>query len=80
MPLGSYPRDWNLGLLRGQNLFFPNMVMWDIKLKGMVSRTGYMLTVHPTVKLVTLRWIQLSIIIKFPREYGGASNGTSSAT
>ena len=39
MPPGSYSRGWDLGLLGGH--FFPNMVVWHIKLKGMVSRTGY---------------------------------------
>ena len=38
--------------------FFPNTVVWHIKLKGMVSRTGNKLNVHPMVKLVTLRYSQ----------------------
>ena len=37
MSPGSYSRGWDLGLL-GVNLFFPNMVVWHIKLKGIVSR------------------------------------------
>ena len=57
MSPGSYSRGWDLGLL-GVNFFFPNMVVWHIKLKGMVSRTGYKLNVHPMVKLVTLRYSQ----------------------
>ena len=56
---GSYSSGWDLGLLGGQNFyFFPNMVVWHIKLKGMVSRTGHKLNVHPVVKLVTLRYSQ----------------------
>ena len=49
---GSYSRRWDLGLLVGQ-FFFPNMVVWHIKLKGVVSRMGSKLNVHPMVKLVT---------------------------
>ena len=44
MSPGSYSRGWDLGLLGGK-FFFPNMVMWHIKLKGMVSRTGNKLNV-----------------------------------
>ena len=54
---GSYSRGLDLGLLRVQ-FFFQNMIMWHIKLRGMVSRTGYKLNVHPMVKLVTLRYSQ----------------------
>ena len=54
---GSYSRGWDLGLLVGQ-FFFPNMVVWHIKLKGMVSRTGNKLNVHPMVKLMTLTYSQ----------------------
>ena len=53
---GSYSRGWDLGLLVGH--FFPYMVVWHIKLKGMVSRTVNKLNVHPMVKLVTLRYSQ----------------------
>ena len=42
----------------GSNLFIPNMVMWHIKLKGMVSRTGYKYNFYPRVKLVALGWGQ----------------------
>ena len=56
MSPGEYSRGWDFGLLVGQ--FFPNMVVWHIKLKGMVSRTGKKLNVHPMVKLVTLRYSQ----------------------
>ena len=52
MSFGSYSRGWDLGSLVGQ-IFFPNIVMWHIKLKGVVSRTGNKLNVHPMVKLVT---------------------------
>ena len=57
MSSGSYPRGWDLVLLWG-HIFFPNMVVWLIKLKEMVSRTGYKLNVDPMVKLVTLRYSQ----------------------
>ena len=53
---GSYYRGWDLGLLGGH--FFPNIVLWHIELKGMVSRTGNKLNVHPMVKLVILRYSQ----------------------
>ena len=33
-------------MLGGQNFFFPNMVMWHIKLKGALSRTGYNVLVY----------------------------------
>ena len=42
-----------LGVACG-SIFFPNMVVWHIKLKGMVSN----LNVHPMVELVTLRYSQ----------------------
>ena len=45
-------QGWDLGL-RGVN-FFLNMVVWHIKLKGMMSRTGYKLNFHRMVKLVIL--------------------------
>ena len=35
------PQVWYLGDARGLNLNFLNMVMWHIKLKGMISRPGY---------------------------------------
>ena len=57
MSPGSYSRGWDFGLLGGQ-IFFPNMVVWHIKLKGMVSRIGHKLSVHPMVKFVTLRYSQ----------------------
>ena len=50
--LGHTPGGGTWGCLG--SIFFPNMVVWHIKLKGMVSRTGYKLNVHPMVKLVTL--------------------------
>ena len=53
MSPGSYSRG-GTGLL-GVNFFFPNMVVWHIKLKGIMSRTGYKLNFHRTVKLVILR-------------------------
>ena len=65
----SYPRDGTWGCF-GSNSFFPNMVVWHIKLKGMMSRTGYKLTFHCMVKLVILGVVNRSIIIKFLRERG----------
>ena len=35
------PKGWDLGVLGVKSLFFPNLVMWHIKLKGMMSRTGH---------------------------------------
>ena len=46
-----------LGVAWGQ-FFFANMVVWHIKLKGMMSRTGYKLNFHRTVKLVIARYSQ----------------------
>ena len=43
-------------LLNSLSTIFPNMVTWHIKLKGMVSRTGYKLSFHPRFELVTLGW------------------------
>ena len=37
---------------------FLNMVMWHIKLKGMISRPGYTEKNYPRIKLVTLGWGQ----------------------
>ena len=57
--LGHTPGDGTWGCFGVKFfIFFPNMVMWLIKLKGMVSRTEYKLNVHPMVKLVTLRYSQ----------------------
>ena len=56
-----FPDHTHLLLLLGGQIFlflFPNMVVWHIKLKGMVSRMGYKLSVHPMIKLVTLRYSQ----------------------
>ena len=41
------------GMLGGQNLNFLNMVMWHIKLKGMISRPGYNENFFRRIKLVT---------------------------
>ena len=60
MSPGSYSREGTWGCL-GSNFFiffFSNMAVWHIKLKGMVSRTGYKLNFHRMVKLVTLRYSQ----------------------
>ena len=43
-----------LGVLGGQKFSFLNMVMWHIKLKGMISRPGYPENFYPMIKLVTL--------------------------
>ena len=52
MLFGSCPRDgaWGVGVKR---LFFPNMVMWHIKLEGMIRRTEYKWYFHRMVKLMT---------------------------
>ena len=56
MSPGSYSRGETLGCLG--SFFFPNMVAWHIKLKGMMSRKGYKLNLHCMVKLVILRYSQ----------------------
>ena len=35
------PQRLNIGVLGGQKISFPNMVTWQIKLKGVISRPGY---------------------------------------
>ena len=35
------PQGWDLGVQGGQKLNLLNMVVWHIKLKGMISRPGY---------------------------------------
>ena len=47
-----------LGSAWGQKFSFLNMVMWHIKLKGMISRPGYTKKFYPRIKLVTLGWGQ----------------------
>ena len=42
----------------GQKFNFLNMFMWHIKLKGMDSSPGYTEKINPTIKLVTLGWVQ----------------------
>ena len=56
MSPGSYSRGGTWGCLG--SIFFPNMVVWHIKLKGMMRRTGYKLNFHPMVKLVIARYSQ----------------------
>ena len=56
MSPGSYSRGGTWGCLG--SIFFPNMVLWHIKLKGMMSRTGYKLNFHRMVKLVIVRYSQ----------------------
>ena len=53
---GSYSRGGTWGCLG--SIFFPNMVVWHITLKGMMSRTGYKLNFHRMVKLVIARYSQ----------------------
>ena len=57
--LGRTP-GYGLGVAWGQifKFVFPSMVVWHIKLKGMMSRTGYKLNFHRMVKLVILRYSQ----------------------
>ena len=50
------PQGWDLGVLGGQKFNFLNMVMWHIKLKGMISGPGYTEKIYPRMKLMTLRW------------------------
>ena len=54
---GSYPRGgtWGAG---ESKLNFLNIVMWHIKLKGMISRPGYTSKFYPRIKLVIFRWGQ----------------------
>ena len=54
MSPGLYSRGGTWGCLG--SIFFPNMVVWHIKLKGMMSRTGYKLKFHRMVKLVIARY------------------------
>ena len=46
---------WSVGV---QNIYFLNMVVWHIKLKGMSSRHEYTENFFPRIKLVTLGWGQ----------------------
>ena len=39
-------------------IFFRNMVMWHIELKGMMRRKGFKQNVYPRVKLSSLWWGQ----------------------
>ena len=45
-----------LGDAGGQKFNFMNMVIWQIKLKGMSSRPGYIGNFYPRIKLVILGW------------------------
>ena len=47
-----------LGGAGRQNFNLLNMVMWHIKLKGMISRTGYTDFFYIRIKLVTFGWGQ----------------------
>ena len=48
------PHGWDLMLGCPGVIFSPNMVMWHIKLTGMMIRTECKLNFQPNVKLVTL--------------------------
>ena len=50
------------GVLGVKSLIFPNMVMWHIKLKGVMCRTGHKIHFYPRVKLVTLGQIPLNFV------------------
>ena len=63
---GSYSRGGTWGCLG--SIFSPNMVVWHIKLKGMMSRMGYKFTVWSN--LWSRGIVNRSIIIKFLRERG----------
>ena len=39
-----------------QKLNFLNMVMWHIKLKGVISRQGYSVKFYPGIKLMMTLW------------------------
>ena len=56
MSPGSYSRGGTWGCLG--SFFSPNMVVLHIKLKGMMSRTGFKLNFHCMVKLVIARYSQ----------------------
>ena len=60
---GSSPWGGTWGVLGwgGQKLNFLNMVMWHIKLKGMISRPGNIEKNYPKIKLVTLGWVQIPL-------------------
>ena len=51
-------QGWDFGVLGCQKLIF--FKQYHIKMKGMMSRTGYNKKKHPRVKLVTLGWGQIS--------------------
>ena len=44
-----------------QKLNFLKMVIWHIKLKGMISRPGYTENFYPRIKLVTLELGQIPL-------------------
>ena len=58
---------WGAG---GSKNYFLNMVMWHIKLKGIISRPGYTEKNYPRIKLVILVGINMSNNIRFLRECG----------
>ena len=71
---GSYPRGgtWGAGGLKN---CFLNIVMWHIKLKGMISRPINTETFYPIIKLVTSGGVRMLNTIRFLRERGGGGGG-----
>ena len=53
LPPGLYPRSGTCGA-GVKEINFLNIVMWHIKVKGMISRPGYTEIFYPRIKLVTL--------------------------
>ena len=67
-----------LGVLGGQKISFLNMVMWHIKLKGMISRPGYTEKFYPRIKLVTLELgLKGQIPLDFFKSMGICDGGPS---
>ena len=54
----------------GQKFYFLNMVMWHIKLKGMLSRPGCSEKFYPRIKLATLCGVKRSNTISFFESVG----------
>ena len=71
------PQLWDLGELGGQKFNFSKhaMVMWHIKLKGMVSRTGYKLKFSPDGQTGNLRVGSKGQISLNPFESEGICDG-----
>ena len=52
-------------MLGVKRLMFPNMVIWHIKLKGMISRAGHNIKFYPMAKLMTLVGLKGQIPLNF---------------